>query len=401
MQFRYIATQSTGELVESNIEAKDTTEVLRFLASKGLKPVSVKPAEQNVKVGGFLGAQINLTDQIFLSKYLALMLKLGTGLLQAVNILIDDMEKPAMKSFLYEVKESLEKGQQFYISFSRYPKIFGSVYINLVKAGEASGNLDMVFENLMISITKQKELKEEIRGALIYPILLLVMSFLILFFLVTFALPKISKVFTESGFDPPLFSKVVFSVGNFFGEWGIHILVVEVIALVAFVLSYKNSLVFKKLLASIVAEIPIVRTIIKKISLQRFSQTMSLLIKAGIPLNEALDITAGVVGNPDLKESLIRVSKEGLLKGLTVGEAFRREPFFPKMVVSLIAISEKSGSMEKILSTLSDFYVKEIDSSLKILVSFLEPILLLFIGGIIGLIALAIIIPIYQLTTQF
>jgi len=401
MQFRYIATQSTGELVESNIEAKDTTEVLRFLASKGLKPVSVKPAEQNVKVGGFLGAQINLTDQIFLSKYLALMLKLGTGLLQAVNILIDDMEKPAMKSFLYEVKESLEKGQQFYISFSRYPKIFGSVYINLVKAGEASGNLDMVFENLMISITKQKELKEEIRGALIYPILLLVMSFLILFFLVTFALPKISKVFTESGFDPPLFSKVVFSVGNFFGEWGIHILVVEVIALVAFVLSYKNSLVFKKLLASIIAEIPIVRTIIKKISLQRFSQTMSLLIKAGIPLNEALDITAGVVGNPDLKESLIRVSKEGLLKGLTVGEAFRREPFFPKMVVSLIAISEKSGSMEKILSTLSDFYVKEIDSSLKILVSFLEPILLLFIGGIIGLIALAIIIPIYQLTTQF
>lgn len=401
MQFRYIATQTTGEIVESNMEAKDTIEVLRFLASKNLKPVSVKPAEENVKVGGLLGGKINLTDQIFLSKYLSLMLKLGTGLLQAVNILIEDMEKPAMKSFLYEVKESLEKGQQFYVSFSKYPKIFGGVYINLVKAGEASGNLDMVFENLTISITKQKELKEEIRGALVYPILLLAMSFLILFFLVTFALPKISKVFYESGFDPPLFSKVVFSIGNFFGEWGIHILVVEIVVLAGIIFSYKNSLIFKKLIASIISEIPIVSTIVKKIALQRFSQTMSLLIKAGIPLNEALNITAGVVGNPELKESLARVSEEGLLKGLTVGEAFRREPFFPKMVVSLIAISEKSGSMEKILSTLSDFYVKEIDSSLKILVSFLEPILLLFIGGIIGLIALAIIIPIYQLTTQF
>ncbi|MEK7169611.1 MAG: type II secretion system F family protein [Patescibacteria group bacterium] len=401
MQFHYIASQPDGRIVESQIESKDVSEVLQFLVSRGLKPVSVKPVEKSLGEKIIFGGKITLTDQIFVSKYLSLMLKIGTGLLQAVNILIDDFDKPAVKKFLMEVRANLEAGQPFFTTFMRYPKVFSQVYINLVKAGESSGNLDSVFENLTSALTKEKMMKDQIKSALVYPILLLSTSVFILVFLVMFALPKIADVFLQSGFQPPLFSRVVFAVGLFFGSYGIFFVTIFVAGLIAFILFYKNSLPFKRVVVSLIDEVPLIKDVVRKIALQRFAATLSSLVKAGIPLTEALEITAQAVGNTQLKDALIRISREGLAKGLTVGEAFRREPFFPKTVVNLVAISERAGHIEEVLGTLSDFYMSEIDSSLKTLVSFLEPVMLLIIGFIIGMIALSIIIPIYQLTTQF
>ncbi|HXF44179.1 MAG TPA: type II secretion system F family protein [Candidatus Paceibacterota bacterium] len=403
MQYHYIASEPSGKVAEGDIDAKDVAEVLAYLSSHGLRPVSIKPIAQisRKKSLGIFGGTINLTDQIFLSKYLALMLKIGTSLLQAINILIEDFQKSAVRSFLVEIRSNLEKGQPFYTTFARYPKMFSQVYINLVKAGESSGNLEAVFENLTESLTKEKALKDQMRSALVYPALLLVTSVLILVFLVTFALPKIANVFIESGFEPPVFSRIVFSIGLFFGKFGILILLALSGAAVALVVFYKTSIFFKKFVASIVSEIPIIKDIVKKVALQRFAATLASLIKAGMPLTDALEITADAVGNIELKQALLRVSREGLMKGLTVGDAFKREPFFPRTVVNLVAISEKAGHIEEVLGTLADFYASEIDSSLKTLVSFLEPALLLVIGFVIGLIALAIIVPIYQLTTQF
>ncbi|MEK7086717.1 MAG: type II secretion system F family protein, partial [Patescibacteria group bacterium] len=208
-------------------------------------------------------------------------------------------------------------------------------------------------------------------------------------------------LFLESGFNPPLFSKIVFGVGLFFGKFGFYILIVAVLLILGIFYAHRFFFTFRKLLTSFVNELPVVKKVVKKIALQRFAATLSSLVKAGMPLTEALEITAETVSNLGLKTALLRIAREGLAKGLTVGEAFRRESFFPRMVVDLIAISEKAGHLEEVLTTLSDFYASEIDSSLKTLVSFLEPVLLLGIGVIIGIIALAIIIPIYQLTTQF
>lgn len=402
MQFKYIASQPDGKIVESEMAAKDVSEVLGFLASQGLKPVSVQPLERfDVGIKSLFGGQITLTDQVFISKYLSLMLRLGTGLLQAVNILIDDFAKPAVRTFLLEIRSALEKGLPFHVTFARYPKVFSQVYINLLRAGEASGNLDKIFEDLSEMLTKQKALRDQITGALIYPIILLIGSTFILLFLVTFALPKIASVFSEGGFEPPLFSKIVFGIGLFFGNNIFYVIGIIVVAFVAFFYFYRVSLVFKKLISSLINGIPLIKEVLKKIALQRFASVLSSLIKAGMPLTEALEITAQAVGNIELKESLIRISREGLSKGLTIGEAFRKEPFYPRTVVNLMAISEKAGHIDEVLATLSEFYTKEIDNSLKILVSFLEPALLLFIGGIIGFIALSIIVPIYQLTAQF
>jgi len=402
MKFHYIAFQADGKITENDLESKDVNQVLEYLRDHNLKPVSVKQIEK--ELGGerrFGKARINLTDQVFLSKYLALMLKMGTGLFQAINILVEDFTKKSVRFLLLEIRAGLEKGQPFYTTFARHPQTFSQVYINLIKAGETSGNLEKVFDNLSEMLTKQKELKDQIRGAMMYPTILLVTSILIVIFLVSFALPKIANVFSESGFQPPFFSRVVFGVGLFFGHYGIWFLLLFVLVFGVFFYLFRSSLVFKNWLMAIIADLPVIKDLFRKIALQRFASILSSLIKAGMSLTEALEVTASAVGNLELQRALVRISREGLSRGLTIGEAFRREPFFPRTVANLVTISEKAGHLEEILSTLADFYTKEIDSSLKALVAFLEPLLLLSIGFIIGLIALAILIPIYQLTSQF
>ena len=156
MRYAYTASQTDGQIVQNEFEARNIAEVLNFLTLKNLKPISIKPiGVRMAKIKYLFGGRITLTDQIFLSKYLSLMLKLGTGLLQAIDILIEDFERPAMRSFLFEIRSNLEKGLPFFGTFARYPKVFSQVYINVVRAGEAAGNLDKVFENLTSSLSKE------------------------------------------------------------------------------------------------------------------------------------------------------------------------------------------------------------------------------------------------------
>lgn len=403
MRYKYTATQSDGTLVESEMDARDVSEVLRFIAGRGLRPISVK------KVRGGFGSRglslfqgkITLTDQIFLSKYIGLMLRIGTSLLQAITILLEDFKKPAIRDFLVQVRTNLEEGRPFYTAFQDRPNTFSSVYINLVRAGETSGNLEEVFQGLTVALSKEKQLKDQIRGALIYPIFLLSASFLILIFLVTFALPRISKVFVEGGFEAPFFSRIVFSVGLFFGTFGWAFILLLVFLVILSIYLYKHVLGFQRFVWLLIGDIPVVKDILQKIALQRFASTFSSLIRAGIHLADALVITSEAVGHREIGEALRRISEEGISKGVTMGEAFKRESVFPQTVRNLIMISERAGRTEEVLDTLADFYTTEIDGSLKTLVSFLEPVLLLFVGGVVGVIALSVIVPIYQLTSQF
>lgn len=402
MLYHFIASDAEEKIIEEDVEAKNQEDVLSLIAARGLKPVSVKALR---KFGGsnskFFRGKITIGDQIFISKYLALMLKIGTGLLQAINILLEDFSKPVVREFLLEVRGNLEKGKQFYVAFEKYNRAFNQVYVNSIRAAEASGSLERVFEDMTISLAKEKSLRDQVKSALFYPTILLVSSVGILVFLIMFALPKIAGVFSQSGFQPPLFSRIVFAVGLFLGKFGGIVLVFLLAGGIAFFLGYKFSRGFRKLIMGLIGSIPVVKDIIKKISLQRFAATLSSLIKAGLPITDAMEITADSVAQIELKEALIRISKEGIAKGLTLGEAFKREPFFPKTVINLIAISEHAGHIEEVLGTLADFYVSEIDNALKTLVAFLEPIMLVFIGLVVGMIALAIVVPIYQLTIQF
>lgn len=403
MRFHYTASQPDGKTVEGDVDVANQSEVIGFLSNRGLKPLSIREAKGWISMFGmpvFRGA-ISNTDKVFITKYLALMLRSGTDLFRALDILIEDFKQPATKAFLKEARLGLSKGQPFYSSFAKYPKTFDSIFVNLVKSGEASGNLDRVFQDLSVALEQQHELNVKVRSALVYPALLLGVSLIILTLLLTLALPRIAEVFSSSGFEPPFFSRVVFAVGIFLSKYLIFLIIFSLASFFSGIYLFHNFMPFRRFVSYLVGRLPVVNSFLVKLGLQRFAAILGSLIKAGLTINDSIEITADTAGNPELKVSLLRISRQGLAKGLTLSEAFRRETFFPRVVVNLISVSEKTGKIEEILATLADFYDREIDSSIKSMISLLEPLLLLFIGVIIGGIALAMIVPIYQLVTQF
>lgn len=400
MRFTYTALDAQNKKIAGEMEAEGMSQVFAALAGRGLRPLSVSPVRGAViRAGRLMRGSITISDKIFLTRYLSLMLKVGTDLFSALNILIENFDKPAMKVMLGEIREGLERGEPFHAAFGRYPKHFSPVFLSLVKAGEASGTLEKVFENLSVDLEKEQNLRASIKSALVYPALLFVMASLILLFLVTFALPKIATVFLTSGFEPPLFSRVVFTVGLFMGQYA-AVIFSGFFALLVFLVLFSRTLPGKRALGVLLERLPVVRGVVQKIAVQRFAGTASSLLAAGLPILDVLTITASVVGHRSLQRSLVRVSEEGLKRGLTLGDAFRREAALPPVVVNLIAISERAGHLTDVLATIAAFYETEVQQSLKRLVVFLEPLMLLIIGAVIGLIALAIIVPVYQLVGQ-
>ncbi len=403
MLFHYVATDEAGKITEGDYEADVLGDVLRFLSGKQFRPISVKPMER-VKVGviaGILGGDINTSDKVFLTKYLALMLRVGTDLLSAINILIMDFDKPAMRNFLLEVREDLSKGQPFYASFARHPKDFSPTVINLVKAAEESGSLEKTFEDLSISLERDAEIQSKVRSAMIYPIILICVATAILTFLVTYALPKVANVFSQSGINPPWFSQIVFTVGLFIGANIFIILPGTLIVIGVLLWVATKTEPGKKAFSHFLSSLPLVRTVYQELAIQRMASTISSLMRAGLPIVQTISIAAETVGMDSYHDALLRIANDGLSKGLTIGEAFRREAVFPKMVSNLVAISERAGHLDEVLDTLAQFYESNIDANIKALVSLLEPAMLLVMGVLVAIIALSIIVPIYQLTTSF
>jgi len=399
-KFHYIASDSRGKIVEGDMDTSSSAAVLGWMSQQGLHPVSIKSRESKNVFSQQFGESITIEDKVFITRYLALMLRVGTDLFKAIDILVTDFEKPVMKRLLLEVKDTLGKGQPLHSAFANHPKQFSPVFVSLLRAGEASGNLENVFERLSVDLEKEKELRSKIKGALIYPITLVGLSLVVLFVMLSMVLPKIAETFLSGGMEPPTFSKIVFALGLFLNKYMILIALGLVGSGFGVWYFFSKTTVGGKMGTRIVAHLPLIGKIVQKIAIQRFASTLSSLMRSGMPILDSLEITASAVGSNELKTVLMRISREGIMKGLTVGEAFKRETYFPRVVVNLIAISEKAGHMEDVLQTLSDFYESEVDSSIKILVSFLEPMLLLAIGLIVGLIALAIIVPVYQLVGQ-
>lgn len=402
MKFRYKALDAQGKIVEDTLQATGATDALVKIGGMKLRPVALQEIRAlPFDLKKYFQGKITLQDKIFIMKYLSLMMKVGTDLFKAINILIDDFEKRTVQDLLIEIRSNLEKGKPFYTTFAKYPKSFSSVFVNLIRSGEVSGKLEKVFDEVSVSLEKDKDLRSKIKSALTYPVILFVASIFILILLVSFSLPKIANVFMSGGFEPPGFSKIVFTVGLFIGDHLVILLSALVLLVGGSIIFFTKTLIGRRWLYNIALHTPVIKKVIKNIAIQRFAATFSSLLSSGLPIIESLEVTADSVGMPDMRAAITRIAQEGIAKGLTVGEAFRREVLFPKIVSNLIAVSEKSGHLETVLQILSDFYTKEVEGSIKTLVTFIEPIMLLFIGIVIGTIALAVIVPIYQLTSAF
>lgn len=401
MLFHYTAVDASGKVVRSDFEADTVKDVLLYLSKNELKPMSVKEGRSGGLTLRIFQSSINTSDKVFLTKYLALMLRVGTDLLSAIDILIGDFDKPAVREFLLEVRDNLSKGKPFYQAFANHPRTFSASFIALIKAAEASGSLQKTFEDLSNSLEGESALRSRIKSAMIYPAVLLTVASGIIIFLTTFALPKVAGVFDTSGVKPPYFSQVVFAVGLFIGGNILVIAPTVICVIIATVLLVKKTDTGRRLFESFITNVPFIRGIYRDIAVQRMASTMSSLMKAGLPIVDTITVAAETVSLREYRLALLRVANDGLSKGLTIGEAFKREAIFPKAVTNLVAISEKAGHLEEVLATLAEFYTTSVDTSIRAAVSLIEPAMLLIMGVMVGTIALAIIVPIYQLTTQF
>jgi len=403
MLFHYLAQDSQGRIKEGNVNQSNTEAVLEYLTTQKLKPLSVKPliSEGEKKGLAIFKKTLNLADKVFLTKYLALMLKVGTDLFSAIDILIQDFESGPARRFLFETRSNLEQGKPFWNTFANHPEYFSSVITNLIKAGETSGNLEATLNQVSINLERDRNLQTKVKSSLVYPVILLITSFGMIIFLVTFAVPKLGEMFLSTGQALPTFTKIVLGTGMFLNR-NLFIVFPLLIAIpIALFYYFTKTQKGKEKFASFMEKIPVARDLVEKMALERFASVLSSLIKAGMPIIEAIEVTAGAVGHPKYEAALLRISKKHLTQGISMGNSFKKETIFPAVVSNLLAIGEKAGHTEEILKTLSTFYEAEIDAALKTLVSLLEPVLLMFLGVIVGGIALSLIVPVYQLVGQF
>ena len=401
MQFHYLAADKNGKIIEENLDASSMEEALTIIFNKGLKPINIKPIKEIIKLrGGLFRSAMSTQDKIFLMRYLSLMLKVGTDLFKAIEFLSEDFEKPAMRLFLLEVKSNLEKGNPFYTSFQNHPEFFSEVDTNLIKAGEESGTLEKILDQISISYSKQAELQNKIRSALIYPTLLLVVAFLIIILLITFVIPRLSSVFSDSGVEIPGFTLILISIGNFFSKYFFILFPLLLVIIGGLIFYFTKIPQGKAWFSKFIKKLPVVKDLIEKTAIQRFSFTLSSLLKSGISFVDSLKITANAVGDEELKEILIRIANEKISSGVSIIEAFKSEQFFPQVVINLMGIGERAGRMEEVLNTLAEFYEQEIDNSLKTVMAVVEPALLVFIGLIVAGIAMAVIMPLYSMISQ-
>jgi len=403
MLYRYLAQDQKGRVKEGNINQPNIKAALEYLASQNLKPLNIKPISFEKARGKFsiFKETLSMTDKVFLTKYLSLMLKVGTDLFSAIDILIEDFTSGPARRFLLEIRMNLEQGKPFWQAFSEHQEYFSPVVSNLIKAGETSGNLESALTQVSEDLERTRNLQAKVKSSLIYPMLLLGASFFMIIFLVTFAVPKLGEMFIATGQKVPIYTKVVLSVGMFINRY-IPIFILLFLGFPIFLYFYfSKTKKGRKDFTRLMEKIPVTRGLLEKMALERFASVLSSLIHAGMPIIQAIEITANAVGNPQYETALLRISKDHLAKGLSIGDSFKKEKVFPAVVSNLLAIGEKAGHTEEILKTLSAFYETEIDTSLKTLVAFLEPALLVIIGLIVGGIALSLIVPVYQFVGQF
>ncbi|MEK7098045.1 MAG: type II secretion system F family protein [Patescibacteria group bacterium] len=399
----YEAFNKEGKIIKGELDSRSKKDVSDFLENKKLVPVIIqeKGEIREVRRLSFvIFERITIPDRIFFLRNLAAMVKAGLGMMEALDILILDTEKEVMKKILTTAKFNLEKGQPLSATFSYYKKYFSPIFIGLIKAGEISGRLEESLEELVQHLVRDYGLRKKVKSALAYPFILLVASVGVIFSLLFFILPRLTVSLKRSGAELPAITKAVLSASNALVYSPLLDLILFAAA-VWFFVYFRKTRIGRRIFAWMIFKTPIVRSLVKKIALIRFARTLGSLVESGIGIVEALELSAQAVGN-DMYERAIMDSLRNVQNGNSLSNSLRQNPkLFPHLLVNMMAVGERTGSLSDVLKNFSNFYEEEVDNALKDLITFLEPILLLIMGLIIGVIAISILLPIYQLVGKF
>lgn len=389
----------TGE-----VEAGSEREVVVHLEAKALTPSKIRPKEKTKGIMGLLsknlGQRLSNVDRMFMVRNLATALRAGLSMNEALDILIKDTKPGLLKDILVTSKSAVQSGKPFSEALAMHKEHFPPIFIGLLKAGETSSQLDKTLDELSHYLAKEYSLIKKVKSALTYPVMLLIGSVLVVFFLLLFVLPRLSRSFALSGTELPLITKVLLSTSQFVISNIILVIIGLGVVIGGFIYALKTEK-GRYIYNMIIFKTPVVHDLIKRVALVRFTRTLQSLFTGATPVLKALEISAEAVGNIFYKKAILDIA-QNMKVGVPLSEAMEKHPeLFPVLLTSLIGVGEKTGNLEYVLKTFADFYDEEVENKLKDLTNLFEPILLIVMGLIVGSIAVAVLLPIYQLVGSF
>lgn len=394
--FAYVARTRDGKKKAGTLVAENRQALLRSLQSQGLTPDQIR--ESGGKAAARRGPRVKATEILVFTRQLSTIVNAGLPLLQGLDILAEQTEDARFANVLQEIGSSVEGGESFSEALRKHPRIFSDLYVSMVRAGEASGNLDNVLMQLADYLESMEELKRRIRSAMTYPVVAFSMIVLIAAGLIVWVVPQFAEIFSSFDKALPAPTQLLIYASEILRSWKMLIVVAAFIGGVLAFRVYRATENGRYVTDRLMLRLPVFGKLLRKVAISRFSRTLSTLTRSGVAILAALEIVERTAGN-EVFARAIRKAGDSVRGGETLADPLARSQEFPAMVTRMIGVGEKTGALEQMLSKISDFYDSEVKAAVDSLTSLIEPILILMMGIVVGGIVIALFMPILQLSS--
>lgn len=401
MLFLYKVKTKNGEILNGTQDAVDRFSLTRDLKSKGYKPLSISLPRWNLSLDKLITIfdntfkRVKTQEQITITKNLSGMLKAGLSLSRAISVLEKQTKNKKLNEVLLSLKKEVDSGGTFSSGLSKFPDIFSNVFVAMVRAGEESGNLSGALLDIGVNLEKTNSLTRKVKGALMYPGVILSAMILIGVLMFAFVVPTLAQTFKDLGVELPITTKFIIALGNFFSQYLIlsFALIIGFFALIAWLFKAKF---MQKYVDYLILRTPVIGGLSKQLNTARTARTISSLLLSGVSIVRAIEITEEVVQNIYYK-NVLKQAKEEIEKGLPFSDIFmENQNLYPIMMSEMVQVGEETGKLSDMLLEISDFYESEIENTTKNLSTIIEPLLMVFIGGAVGFFAISMISPLYS-----
>lgn len=401
MIFTYKAIRLNGSATTGKIEAADRAAAVTALSHQGLHPLVVTASSGQGKRGFSLGKKVKSGDMVIFTRQLSTMISAGVPLSRGLSTLQDSPNSPYFREVLTKITKDVEGGTQLGDAFAKFPGVFDEVFVNMIRAGEEGGILDEILKRLALQVEQNASIKKRIKGAMTYPIVILTVTTIAFFGIMFVIMPKIAKILTDLGGPNaklPIYTQILLDFSHLCQKYG-FIVIPALIALGYGVLHYIRTPSGKYKFHALMLRTPVVKTVITKIAIARFSRTFASLMSAGVGVLEALAVTGGAIGNKVIEKELAAAAVE-VKNGKQLSEVLAGSKHFPKIVSQMLAVGEETGQTDTVLVKVADFYEEEVATTIDSLASIIEPVMIIVLGAGVGLIAASVMGPIASLSNN-
>jgi type IV pilus assembly protein PilC len=393
--FQYTARTLKGELINDKIDLPTRDDVIAHLRKNRLVVVQVRPAPREFKLRLKLGSGVKTRDLVVFTRQFSTMINAGLPLVQALDILARQTENKALADVTRQVVYDVESGQTLADALRKHPRVFGDLYVNMVAAGEAGGILDTILLRLAQFLEKNDAIVRKVKGAMIYPGVILTVAVIAVAVLLIFVIPTFQNMFASVNLELPLPTRIVIGASNLLKHY--WWLILGGIGLGVFALSrYYRTAPGRLQIDALLLKMPVLGDVLRKAAVSRFTRTLGTLISSGVSILDGLEITARTAGNMVIHNAVME-SRASIAGGETISAPLQKSEVFPPMVISMIAVGEQTGGLDEMLSKIADFYDEEVDAAVSALLSLMEPVMIVVLGVIVGGMVVAMYLPIFDM----